>query len=433
MRTKLEFSIPNPIRFKKQLAIWANANDTVMVLDSHQNSMDTYANYDILVAVGHDDTSISSQHASNFFHYYENQKHDRDWWFGFLGYDLKNDFHQLSSHNFDGLDFPNMLFFNPLKVIYIKANTCTFEYKSLLSTEIRTDFEAIQRIEIRLNSFTAISLQPRLSKEAYIERVKGLQQHIQRGDIYEVNFCQEFFAENTNTDAFAIYQRLSERSEAPFSTFLKFQEFHVMCASPERFLQKKGNKLISQPIKGTAPRFSDPELDKASANQLKNSEKERAENVMIVDLVRNDLSVTAQKGSVKVEELCGIYAFKHVFQKISTISSLLRPNTSWLAILTSTFPMGSMTGAPKISAMQLAEKFEVTKRGLYSGSMGYIDPKGDFDFNVVIRSLLYNAKNQYLSCSVGSAITALSDAEQEYEECLLKAKAIREVLTQNSI
>ena len=149
---------------------------------------------------------------------------------------------------------------------------------------------------------------------------------------------------------------------------------------------------------------------------------------MIVDLVRNDLSHTAKKGSVHVEELCEVYTFEQVHQLISTITSLVEKETSAVSILKSTFPMGSMTGAPKISAMKIIENLEETKRGLYSGAIGYFDPKGNFDFNVVIRSILYNSKNHYVSYSVGSAITAQSDPLKEYEECFIKAKAMQSVL-----
>ena len=202
-----------------------------------------------------------------------------------------------------------------------------------------------------------------------------------------------------------------------------------MSASPERYLKKVGNQLISQPIKGTARRFADAVLDAQAKEQLSTDPKERSENIMIVDLVRNDLSRTAAKGSVQVEELCAIYSFEQVHQMISTITSEMLPEYKAVDALQTTFPMGSMTGAPKISAMQIIEQLEETKRGLYSGAVGYFTPEGDFDFNVVIRSILYNEQNQYVSFSVGSAITALSVPENEYEECLVKAKAMREVLT----
>ncbi|MFY7988966.1 MAG: chorismate-binding protein, partial [Flavobacterium sp.] len=194
------------------------------------------------------------------------------------------------------------------------------------------------------------------------------------------------------------------------------------------YLRKEGLKVISQPIKGTARRSLDVKQDEQLKSDLAQNEKERSENIMIVDLVRNDLSHTATKGSVQVEELCQIYTFKQVHQMISTIVSEVENTTSPIEILRTTFPMGSMTGAPKISAMQIIEALEETKRGLYSGTVGYFTPTGDFDFNVVIRSILYNSQNKYLSFSVGSAVTAQAIPEMEYEECLLKAKAMFEVL-----
>jgi para-aminobenzoate synthetase component 1 len=222
---------------------------------------------------------------------------------------------------------------------------------------------------------------------------------------------------------------LNTISRPPFATYFKNNHQYLLCASPERYLRKEGNKVISQPIKGTAKRHPDKVLDEQSKTELAQNPKERSENVMIVDLVRNDLSHTATKGSVIVEELCEIYSFDQVHQMISTIVSTVEDATSPIEILKTTFPMGSMTGAPKISAMKIIEDLEETKRGLYSGAVGYFTPKSDFDFNVVIRSILYNAQNEYLSFSVGSAITSQAVPEQEYEECLLKAKAMFEVLS----
>ena len=201
-----------------------------------------------------------------------------------------------------------------------------------------------------------------------------------------------------------------------------------MSATPERYIKKDGCKVISQPIKGTEKRSDNKKEDQQLALELSNDEKERSENIMIVDLVRNDLSRTAKKGSVKVKELCKIYTFDQVHQMISTVESKVKKSTNPIDIIETTFPMGSMTGAPKISAMQIIEELEETKRGLYSGAVGYISPKGNFDFNVVIRSILYNETKQYVSYSVGGAITAKSNPLKEYEECLVKAKAMRQVL-----
>ena len=281
-----------------------------------------------------------------------------------------------------------------------------------------------------LKDLDGIFLEPAISREDYIEDVKGLQEHIHRGDIYEVNYCMEFNARGHIADPAALFVRLVERSHMPFAAFIKFGRKYALSASPERFITKRGNKLYSMPMKGTAPRGYTPAETEANRRQLQESEKERAENIMITDLVRNDLSVVATKGSVMVEELCGIYSFPSILQSVSTISAEISGNTTLEAILRATFPMGSMTGAPKISAMQLISEFEKRKRGLFSGSIGYISPDGDFDLNVVIRTLLYDEDSAFLSYTAGSAITALSDAEQEYEECLLKAKLMRSLLAE---
>ena len=254
-------------------------------------------------------------------------------------------------------------------------------------------------------------------------------EYIHHGAIYEANLCMEFYAENTTINPLEIYQKLNAISKPPFAGFFKNHQQYLMCASPERYLRKQNNKVISQPIKGTAKRFFDIVLDENSKTELATNPKERAENIMIVDLVRNDLSNTAVKGSVVVEELCAIYSFEQVHQMISTVVSNVENTTSPVKILRTTFPMGSMTGAPKISSAKIIEELEETKRGLYSGALGYFTPNNDFDFNVVIRSILYNAQNKYVSFSVGSAITSSAVPEQEYEECLLKAKALFEVLS----
>ena len=238
----------------------------------------------------------------------------------------------------------------------------------------------------------------------------------------------EFFAENAIIDPLDKFFKLNEISQSPFAVFFKNHKHFLLSSSPERYLKKQGQKLISQPIKGTAKRYSISSEDELAKKLLAEDPKERSENIMITDLVRNDLSHTAQRGSVQVPELCAVYSFLQVHQMISTVTSKLDPQYSAIEAIKKSFPMGSMTGAPKISAMKIIEELEETKRGLYSGSVGYFTPDGDFDFNVVIRSILYNQENKYISFSVGSAITSLSVPEKEYEECLLKAKAMREVL-----
>jgi para-aminobenzoate synthetase component 1 len=243
-----------------------------------------------------------------------------------------------------------------------------------------------------------------------------------------MNFCYEFFNENAEIDPFDTYKKLNELTSAPFSCFGKFNKNYILSGSPERYISKNKLKITSQPIKGTIARGANEIEDLVQIKNLKTNEKERSENIMIVDLVRNDLSKIAEKNSVKVDELCGIYTFETVHQMISSVSATIKPNISFIDILKATFPMGSMTGAPKIRAMELIEKYESTKRGVYSGCVGYVKPNGDFDFNVIIRTLLYDSKKKYLSCMVGGAITSKSREKEEYQETLLKAEALLQAL-----
>ena len=303
----------------------------------------------------------------------------------------------------------------------------------MIDEDIEADFKKITHLHLLKTpnaSAEKIKVSVKLTKDQYKSRVAKMQQHIAQGDIYEANFCQEFYVKDTAIDPLSTYNALNAISLPPFASFLKLDEHYALCASPERYLKKEGSKLISQPIKGTAKRDVKKINDQSLAKELQTSEKERAENIMIVDLVRNDLSKTAQKGSVKVEELCKVYTFEQVHQMISTITSTMHDLYTSVDAIKTSFPMGSMTGTPKVSAMQIIEDLEVSKRGLYSGAIGYFTPEGDFDFNVIIRSILYNKARKYVSFSVGSAITAKSNIDSEYEECLLKAKAMRQVLEQ---
>jgi len=345
--------------------------------------------------------------------------------FGCLSYDLKRALHGLPGHNEDSVLFPDLIFWVPDCVVRMHQEN--FEFLQGDKSEENLDFlNKVLEEETNTNfHHHEFAFRPRISKEAYLEKVNQLKTHIQRGDIYEVNFCQGFMAENVVIqNVWDTYFKLNHLTQAPHSAFIGFDEFAVFCGSPERFMRKVGDRLISQPIKGTARRSAEPQEDEHLKGSLQNDPKERAENIMIVDLVRNDLSRVASKGSVKVDELCEVYSYETVHQMISTISCELKPEVSFSEILQAAFPMGSMTGAPKRRAMELIESHENFKRGLYSGSIGYIDPKGDFDFNVVIRTLIYNAEKKVLSCSVGSAITIQSDPEKEYEECLVKVQRI---------
>jgi len=430
LRTSIFKSISSTQEFKSQLLLWSQQFREVVFLDSN-NYPQNYSSYDAVLAVDAF-TSITTDYYNAFEDLKQYQQQSKDWLFGYLSYDLKNDVEKLSSDNFDGLHFPDLFFFQPKKLFFLKGNEVEICYLNMCDDEVEEDFAAIVKTQkLKLKSFENVKIQERISKENYIEKVNKMLSHIHRGDIYEANFCMEFFAKNAEINPLETYQKLNAISQPPFATFFKNNTDYLLSASPERYLRKEGTKIITQPIKGTAARSSDVILDEKAKNELSQNAKERSENIMIVDLVRNDLSHTATKGSVQVEELCGIYTFKQVHQMISTVVSEGDTSTSPTEIIKTTYPMGSMTGAPKVSAMQIIEELEATKRGLYSGAVGYFTPSGDFDFNVVIRSILYNAKENYVSFSVGSAITAASIPENEYEECLLKAKAMLNVLENN--
>lgn len=428
LRASKVFTIENPQEFKMKLLHWSEQFREVVFLDSNQYHQ-KYSNYEVVLAVDAF-TSIKTDFYNAFDDLHQYQSKTQDWLFGYLSYDLKNDTEALTSKNFDGLAFPDLFFFQPKKLFFLKENHVEMQYLNLCDDELEEDFSAISNTNsiCDFSTLREIKIQQRILKEAYLQKVSKMLEYIHHGDIYEANFCMEFFAENTTIEPLEIFNKLNAISQPPFAVYFKNNHQYLLSASPERYLKKEVAKVISQPIKGTARRNSDPILDEQYKVELENNPKERAENIMIVDLVRNDLSRTATKGSVKVEELCGIYTFKQVHQMISTIVSQVENTNSPIEIIKTTFPMGSMTGAPKISAMKIIEELEETKRGLYSGAVGYFTPHGDFDFNVVIRSILYNAKNQYVSFSVGSAITSEATPEGEYEECLLKAKAMFEVL-----
>ncbi|MCV9933014.1 anthranilate synthase component I family protein [Flavobacterium sp. LS1R47] len=427
MRVSIHKHISNPAAFKKQLLVWAQQHREVVFMDSNLYPQE-YSSFDCLLAVDAF-TSIKTDFHNAFEDLKQYQQTTRDWLFGYLTYDLKNDIEELQSANFDGLEFPDLFFFQPKKTFSLKGNQLEIQYLAMCDDEVEEDYnEILESQKTKVESRANFLINQRISKEDYISKVNSVLDHIHRGDIYEANFCMEFYAEDATINPLEKFEKLNEISQAPLTVFFKNHKQFLLSASPERYIRKIGDQIISQPIKGTSKRFVDKIEDENSKMQLEADPKERAENIMITDLVRNDLSHTAQKGSVKVVELCKIYSFLQVHQMISTITSRLDSQYSPIDVLKTTFPMGSMTGAPKISAMNIIDKLEETKRGLYSGAVGYFTPDGDFDFNVVIRSILYNQEKEYVSFSVGSAITSQSVPEKEYEECLLKAKAMQEVL-----
>ena len=417
------FSLQNILRlFSEQ--------DPLIVLNSNntkQQQTDPYGSYDLLIAAGSIETTKAKQSS---FDALQTLHEKGDWIFGFLTYDVKNEIEKLYSDNFDGLHVEKYFFYVPRFVLTQQANKITIYYHTSETNEsfIQTLIAGITKDIPFPEAGEKQILKARISKKEYLENINRLKRHIKRGDIYEINFCMEFYSEKAFINPPAVYLKLNTISPMPFSAFLKHGEQYLMCASPERFLAKRGRKIISQPIKGTIKRGANESEDNFRKNQLRNDPKEQAENVMIVDLVRNDLSRTAEKGSVKVEELFEVKTFQMLHQLESTVTSELRSDLHFLEALRKSFPMGSMTGAPKIRSMELIEDYESTRRGLYSGTIGYITPEGDFDFNVIIRSIIYNSEKGYLSFMVGSAITDSADPEKEYEECLLKAEAMKKVL-----
>ena len=432
MRTTKNFSFSITEATKKQLLLWSQQFNEVVWLDGNSYS-EKHETYKAILAVDAF-TTIKTDAYNAFNKLKEYQGVTKDFIFGYLSYDLKNDIEPLHSNNFDGLYFPDLYFFQPKKLFLFSEESVEIQYLNMVADEIEEDWRSIVESNFEphlLHSLKPLKINPRTSKDSYIQKVGKFLEHIKLGDIYEANLCQEFYSENAVINPLETFLGLNKISKPPFSVFLKINELYALSASPERYLKRLGNKIISQPIKGTAKRVHNKADDLKMREQLENDPKERSENIMITDLVRNDLSRFAQKGTVKVEELCAIYTFEQVHQMVSTVSCEVVSTTNSVDILKNTFPMGSMTGAPKISALKIIESIEDTKRGLYSGAIGYFSPTGDFDFNVVIRSILYNANKKYISFSVGSAITINSNPEREYDECLLKSKAMRQVL--NSI
>jgi para-aminobenzoate synthetase component 1 len=421
MRLSASFPVDNLTFWKEQLENWSSGHTVFMLLDSndhHGPLLDT--GWDVLVGAGAAQTlQLSVGKAFEGLKTWQTQTND--WLFGVLGYDLKNEVEQLSSEHPDGIGFPDLLFFQPETVVGISGGLL------VVHTLVETPEKVLEAIRTaprqpRLPAAVPPKMLPRIATADYLDTVAAIRRHIVAGDVYEMNFCQEFFAENTTIDPLAVWDTLNKLARAPMAAFFRWHDRYLLSASPERFLKKEGKKLLSQPIKGTRRRAVVD--DEATRAALANSEKDRAENVMIVDLVRNDLARSCQSGTVEVPELFGIYTFETVHQMISTVTGQLRPTVHPIDALQYAFPPGSMTGAPKVMAMELIEDYEKTRRGLYAGALGYFDPAGNFDFNVLIRSVFYHQTAQYVSFQVGGAIVFDSVAEDELDECRVKAGAL---------
>jgi para-aminobenzoate synthetase component 1 len=401
---------------------WVNQFSIFCFLDNQQYNNPPHK-YECILAAGAA-SSVNSNESSlrelDVFLY------NKTWKLGHIAYDLKECLHQIPSRKINYVGFPHFFFFTPQILLILQDNR--LQIHADVPDEV---FHQCMDQQVDASSHHKnASIQPRVTKSEYISIISKLQQHIQRGDCYEINFCQEFYVNDLEIDVSIVFDKLMQTSPNPFSALYRLHDKFLICASPERFLTCEGDTILSQPMKGTAKRnVNNKDADKELLTELFNNKKERAENVMVVDLVRNDLSRICIENSVKVDELYEIYSFPQVHQMVSTVSGKLSTHVPFSEILFATFPMGSMTGAPKYRVMELIEQYELSSRGIFSGSVGYMDPDNNFDFNVVIRSIMYNATKKYLSYQVGSGITIYSDAEKEWEECLLKAEAIIKVLT----
>jgi len=405
---------------------WANRFNIFCFLDNHHYKLAHHSVECLLAAGSLRQLQCASGTALNEFHSFS--KKENDWIFGHLAYDLKNETENMSSSKKDHIQFPDLFFYVPEIIIQLSEQVISIGMREENALEVYD--QIMNSPKVMKSRMVQARIQNRFSQSEYIKVIRQLQQHILRGDCYEINFCQEFYDDNIEIDPLSTFWSLSKASPNPFSAFYRLHDKYLLCASPERYLKKVGELIYSQPIKGTWQRdLLNKEKDVENKRLLQQSSKERSENVMVVDLVRNDLSKVCLEGSVLVEELFGVYSFPQVHQLISTIKGTLKQGIEPVDIIRASFPMGSMTGAPKRRVLELIEEYERTKRGLFSGALGYISPTGDFDFNVVIRSILYNSTATYLSFQTGSGITFYSNPENEYEECLLKAQAIKKVLT----
>jgi para-aminobenzoate synthetase component 1 len=401
---------------------WVQQFNIFCLLDNHDYKISP-GNYEYLLAAG---VTSSITAATNRFNEIDPFLKDKNWVFGHISYELGYSFQKVKKQKEKIQAFPDFFFFKPRILIYIKDNYLFIDCDS--AEEV---FEAIKNTSDTISDVQHnIAIKQKLTKKEYLEKINTLQKHIVRGDCYEINFCQEFYAENSLIDPAAVFYQLTKISPNPFSAFYKLNDGYLICSSPERFIAREGKTIISQPMKGTAKRSAGDEQTEAFEKQdLYLSAKERSENVMVVDMVRNDLAKVCKEGTVIVNELYGVYTYSNLHQMVSTVSGELNENIGFCEIIKATFPMGSMTGAPKKRVMELISEFEEGSRGIFSGSFGYFTPGRNFDFNVIIRSIVYNAADRYLSYKVGSGITFYSDAEKEWEECLLKAEGIKKVLT----
>lgn len=411
--------------FKEKLLQWSQRFKEVVFLDGNDIS-DPYSSFDYALAV--EAESLIEWNSSDALRMLSEFRSDKqDWIFGYLSYDATSE--KQIAHSDKGLGFAKLFFFQPRKLFIVKGRKLQMLYLEHKESELWSDFEEVCGIElVRCRQKPKVQVQERVDKNTYTEDVKTVLKKIGEGVLKEMNYCMEFFAEECILNPLDIYNQLNAISTPPFACFLKNDAQYALGASPERYMKRTGDKIVTQPIKGTAKRHHEEKKDREVINFLKNDPKERQENILTVEEVKKELKEVVIPESLVVEELCGVYSFQQVHQMISTVVGKVREGCNEREIFTHTFPMCSMVGAPKKEALQLIDTLEKSGRGLYSGAIGYFKPNGDFDFNVVIRTILYHAARKQLSFTVGSGITSMSVPENEYQECLLKAKALKEVL-----
>ena len=429
MREFQRFSLSKDFDSALKLIAYAEQFENFALLDSCDNMVYDHGEFKFILGVG-----IQHEFVSSYENAFKNLKAFRsehqDWVLGYFGYDLKNDVEHLNSSLTDRIGYPDCLFFIPSTLILVKTDAVfissyEFEAKKVYNEIININLP-VRKTPVQSTLISAVS------KEDYISNVNRIKEHIIDGDVYELNYCQEFYSQDVELDPFLLYERVRSTAKAPFSVFFKWSHQFMISASPERFLRICNGSVYSYPIKGTILRSSDKQEDERLKDFLSKSDKNRAENVMITDLVRNDLTKYAQTGSIRVEELFKIYSFTNVHHMVSKISAQLHSDVDVLDVIKNAFPMGSMTGAPKVRSMQLIEQLESSKRGLYSGAFGYITPDNEADFNVVIRSLMFDESKKVLSIHAGGAIVYDSNPEEEYQECLQKIKGFLELLQGHS-
>jgi para-aminobenzoate synthetase component 1 len=414
-------------KMKQRMLNWANQFSILLFLDSN-NYPTPYGQYECLLAV-EPTQQISGDSGDLLVRLKSLHAETRDWVFGHICYDYKNILEpKLASLHKAKHGYPLLYFFIPQTVCYIDRDSTTLTIESFIDPSVVYN-QILSAPQSEEETLPQLQFTGAVSQSEYLTTIDKLRTHIADGDCYEINFCSEGYCEQATVEPLAVFRKLNELSPAPFAAYYRLHKNYMMCASPERYVKKNGNKVLSQPIKGTARRDADAAKDEQIKKELKNNIKERAENVMIVDLVRNDLAHCCETGSIKVDELFGIYTFPQVHQMISTVSGTLNDDVPLTDALRYSFPMGSMTGAPMFKVMQLIDNYEQCARELFSGTVGYITPDGDFDFNVIIRSLFYNQATKYLSYQTGGAITYDSNPQQEWEEMRLKAWALERIFS----